>query len=127
GLRGVHPVHEHEVPFRGISVLTADALDYPDELFDFYRAHGIRSVGFDPEEVEGPHLASSLQEEGTAARFRRFLARFLELALSADPPVQVREFEYSAAALLHGRRTGGPARTQENRAFGIVNVDCEGN
>jgi uncharacterized protein len=126
-LRGIRTLHEHEVPFKVITVLTADSLDYPDELFDFYREHDIRCVGFNPEEVEGPNATSSLQQEGTAPRFRRFLARFLELALGADPPMQVREFELSAAALLHARRAGPPRRTQENRPFGIVNVDCEGN
>src|SRR5262245_11934191 len=126
-LRGIHTLHEHEIPFKVITVLTAESLDYPDELFDFYREHGIRFVGFNPEEVEGPNTASSLQEEGTAARFRRFLARFLELAHSADPPMQVREFEQSASALLYARRSGPPRRTQENRPFGIVNIDCEGN
>jgi uncharacterized protein len=126
-LRGVRTLKEHAVPFKVITVLTADSLDYPDELFDFYREHGIESVGFNPEEVEGPNTSSSLQEEGTEARFRRFLARFLELAHSANPLLQVREFEQSAAALVHARRAGSPRRTQENRPFGIVNVDCEGN
>ncbi|MCI0701547.1 MAG: GRRM system radical SAM/SPASM domain protein [Planctomycetia bacterium] len=126
-LRGIHTLHEHEIPFKVITVLTADSLDYPDELFDFYRAHGVQCVGFNPEEVEGPNTVSSLQEESTVARFRRFLARFLELALAADPPMQVREFEQSATALLYARRSGPPRRTQENRPFGIVNVDCEGN
>ena len=126
-LRGVRALREHEIPFKVITVLTADALDYPDELFDFYREHGIRWVGFNPEEVEGPNVSSSLQADGTVPRFRRFLARFLELALRADPPMQVREFEQSASALLHARRAGAPQRTQENRPFGIVNVDCEGN
>jgi uncharacterized protein len=126
-LRGIRTLNEHDIPFKVISVLTAEALDYPDELFDFYRAHGIRSVGFNPEEVEGPNTASSLQAEGTVPRFRRFLARFLDLALSANPPMQVREFEQSAHALLHARRGGAPQRTQENRPFGIVNVDCAGN
>jgi uncharacterized protein len=126
-LRGIRALNEHDVPFKVITVLTADALDYPDELFDFYRAHDIRAVGFNPEEVEGPHVASSLEVAGTAARFRRFLARFIELALAADPPISVREFEQSARALLHAPRTGPTRRTQENRAFGIVNVDCEGN
>jgi uncharacterized protein len=126
-LRGIHALHEHDVPFRVITVLTADSLDYPDELFDFYREHGIRSVAFNPEEVEGPNTSSSLGSEGTAPRFRRFLARFLELALTADPPMNVREFELSAAALFHAPRAGPPNRTQENRPFGIVNVDCAGN
>jgi uncharacterized protein len=126
-LRGLHTLHEHDVPFRVITVLTADALEYPDELFDFYREQGILSVGFNPEEVEGPNTTSSLQGEGTATRFRRFLDRFFKLALTADPPMQVREFELSASALLHARRSGPPRRTQENRPFGVVNVDCEGN
>jgi uncharacterized protein len=126
-LRGIRTLREHDVPFKVITVLTADSLDYPDELFDFYREHGIHSVGFNPEEVEGPHTASSLQQEGTVPRFRRFLARFIELAHTADPPMEVREFVQSAAALLHARRAGPPHRTQENRPFGIVNVDCAGN
>ena len=126
-LRGIRTLHEHGVPFKVITVLTADSLDYPDELFDFYRAHGIRSVGFNPEEVEGPHTSSSLQGGGTAARFRRFLARFLDLALAADPPLEVREFVVSAGALVHARRAGSPTRTQENRPFATLNVDCEGN
>jgi uncharacterized protein len=125
-LRGIHLLHEEQIPFKVITVLTADALDYPDELFDFYQEHGIRSVGFNPEEVEGPHTASSLQGEDMTRRFRHFLARFFELALLADPPLEVREFETSAAALLHAPRCGPTRRTQENRPFGIVNVDCEG-
>src|SRR5262249_19216442 len=34
-LRGIHLLHDHDIPFQVITVLTADALDYPDELFDF--------------------------------------------------------------------------------------------
>jgi uncharacterized protein len=59
-------------------------------------------------------------------RFRRFFHRFLDLACSADPPLLVREFETSTAALL-GERFGPGSRTQENRPWAIVNVDCEGN
>src|SRR5262245_35744092 len=105
-LRGIHLLHEHGVGFDVITVLTADSLDYPDELFDFYRENGIVSVGFDVEEIEGPHLTSSLQRAGTLERFRRFLTRFLTLAYSADPPLAVREFETSVAALLPARRCG---------------------
>jgi uncharacterized protein len=125
-LHGIRLLNEADIPFKVITVLTAEALDYPDELFDFYREHGIRSVAFNPEEVEGPHTASSLQGEDMPGRFRRFLARFFELALLAVPPLEVREFEISAGALLHARRAGPVRRTQENRPFGVLNVDCEG-
>jgi uncharacterized protein len=125
-LHGIHVLNQQQIPFKVITVLTAEALDYPDELFDFYQEHGICSVGFNPEEVEGPHTASSLQGEDMPRRFRRFLARFFELALLLDPPMEVREFETSAAALLHARRSGPSRRTQENRPFGVLNVDCAG-
>jgi uncharacterized protein len=125
-LHGIHVLAEQQIPFKVITVLTAEALDYPDELFDFYQEHGIRSVGFNPEEVEGPNTTSSLEGKDMPARFRRFLARFFELALVANPPMEVREFETSATALLHARRSGPFRRTQENRPFGILNVDCQG-
>src|SRR5262249_38667517 len=88
---------------------------------------GIDSVAFNVEEIEGPHTASSLQRAGTPERFRRFLTRFLTLARLADPPLWVREFETSAAVLAPARRCGPGYRTQENKPWGIINVDCEGN
>jgi len=125
--RGIELLHKHGTPFQVITVLTADALDYPDELFDFYCEQGINSVAFNVEEVEGPHTTSSLQRAGTPERFRRFLTRFLLLACSATPPLQVREFETSAAVLPKAQRCGPETRTQENRPWAIVNIDCEGN
>jgi uncharacterized protein len=126
-LRGIECLHEHGIPFEVITVLTSEALDYPDELFDFYSEHGISSVGFNVEEIEGPHTNSSLQRVGTPERFRRFLKRFLQLARSASPPLLVREFETSAAALLGARPYEKDSRTQESNPFAILNVDCEGN
>lgn len=126
-LRGIHLLHEHAVPFHVITVLTADSLDYPDELFDFYRANGIDSVGFNVEEIEGPHTTSSLQRAGTPERFRRFLTRFLTLAYAADPPMLVREFETTASSFMTSRRCRPGTRIQENKPWAIVNVDCEGN
>src|SRR5262249_45607717 len=75
--------------------------------------------------VEGPHVRSSLQGREMPKRFRRFFARFLDLALSADSPMKVREFDCATSALTH--RCGAGLRTQESRPFAIVNVDCEGN
>jgi uncharacterized protein len=123
---GMRLLREHRVPFDVITVLTSDALDYPDELFDFYQAHEIQNIGFNVEEIEGPHRISSLLGSGTAERFRRFLDRFLMLALAADPPLEVREFTSSAEALLLSPYGPG-SRTQENKPWAIVNVDCDGN
>jgi uncharacterized protein len=124
-LAGIRCLQEHDIPFQVITVLTADALAYPDELFDFYQDNGINNVAFNVEEVEGPHTSSSLGGEQTPGRFRCFLSRFLDLALSADPPLRVREFDWSAAAAL-SKRLGRGDRVQENKPFAIVNVGCDG-
>src|SRR5262249_7350784 len=58
--------------------------------------------------------------------FRRFFRRFVDLACLADPPLLVREVQTSIDALL-GRHYGPRSRTPENKAWAIVNVDCEGN
>jgi uncharacterized protein len=125
-LRGMALLHEQGISFYVITVLTAESLDYPDELFDFYLENRIGQVCFNIEEIEGPNASSSLQGPGMAERFRRFLTRFVELAKSADPPLAVREFDTSAGALL-GMRFGPGSRTQENKPWAIVNIDCEGN
>ena len=125
-LRGIRLLGEHQVPFFALTVLTAESLAYPDELFDFYRSNGIGSVGFNVEEIEGPNVSSSLLGPGMRERFRRFFRRFVDLACSADPPLLVREFQTSAASLLGPRYVAG-SRTQENKPWAIVNVDCDGN
>jgi uncharacterized protein len=124
-LGGIRRLQAHDIPLHVITVLTADALAYPDELFDFYRDNGLTDVSFNVEEVEGPHTASSLAGGQTPARFRRFLSRFLDLALSADPPLRVREFECPAGAAL-GKRLGRGDRVQENKPFAIVNISYNG-
>jgi uncharacterized protein len=125
-LRGIRLLREHEVPFYVISVLTAESLLYPDELFDFYQEQQIPTVAFNVEEIEGPHTTSSLLGTEMRECFRRFFNRFMDLALAADPPLAVREFDTSARALC-GSRYGPGSRTQENKPWAIVNVDCEGN
>jgi uncharacterized protein len=125
-LRGIDLLHEHQIPFDVITVLTADSLNYADELFDFYLENRISQVCFNVEEIEGPNTRSSLEGGATREGFRRFFARFLDLACSAEPPLLVREFDTSARALL-GVRYGPGARTQENKPWAIVNVDCDGN
>jgi uncharacterized protein len=125
-LHGIDLLHRRDVPFYVITVLTADSLSHADELFDFYQEHGISQVCFNVEEIEGPNTSSSLQGAATKERFRRFLARFVDLAASADPPLAVREFDTAAGALLGVRYRPG-SRTQENKPWAIVNVDCDGN
>src|SRR5262245_28300326 len=53
-MRGLALLRERGIPYYVLSVLTADSLLYPDELFDFYVSNGITQVAFNVEEIEGP-------------------------------------------------------------------------
>src|SRR5499426_2697846 len=59
-MRGIDALRRAGVPFHVITVLTREALDYPDEIHAFYVEHGIEHVGFNVEEIEGPNVCSSL-------------------------------------------------------------------
>jgi uncharacterized protein len=120
-LRGMRLLRDHHISFDVITVLTSASLDYPDELFDFYVEHNITSVAFNVEEIEGPHVTSSLSGSGVEPRFRRFYSRFMDLALAADPPLRVREFDFAQNSISYHQQS--EIRVQECRPFAILNVD----
>jgi uncharacterized protein len=124
-VRGIERLRASGIAFHVITVLTLEALDCPDELYEFYVAHGIERVGFNIEEIEGPHRASSLSVAGVEARFRRFMTRFLDLAATGPAPLWVRELEAMGRAIMGGT-AGLPARTHETAPFAIVSVDRTG-
>src|SRR5262249_10872427 len=118
-LRGIRLLHDHAIPFYVITVLTAESLDYPDELFEFYQEHGIGAVGFNVEEIEGPHAVSTLGTDDVPLRFRRFLKRFFTLAAHADPPLRVRELDGARELILRGGRQIG---RQEATPGAIISI-----
>jgi uncharacterized protein len=125
-MRGIERLQENGVPFHVISVLTREALDYPDELYEFYVDHRIEHVGFNVEEIEGPHRESSLSVDDAPTRFRRFMARFLDLAKDGPAPLWVREEESMTRAIL-AAKPDAVVWTQETTPFAIVSVDWKGN
>jgi uncharacterized protein len=125
-LRAVERLVAARIDFHVITVLTADALSAPDEFFDFYVAQGIRNVGFNVEEVEGPHTKSTLQAPGSCEAYASFMRRIMA-RINASPPgtLSIREitgaFGMIADAVLASRRN------QQIEPLGIVSVDVDGN
>jgi uncharacterized protein len=121
---GLRRLVEAEVPVSVITVLTERSLDQADALFAFYLENGIRSVGFNVEEIEGNNGSSSLMRPGTAERLRGFLQRFWELAEANPGLLHVREFDGAATAILNpeAERFGNPLVTP----LRIVTVDAAG-
>jgi uncharacterized protein len=124
-MAGIQRLRHHGISFHVITVLTREALDYPDELHAFYVENGIEHVGFNVEEIEGPNEDSSLSVDDAVSRYRDFMSRFFDLAMASDPPLRIREFDNMISAVLY---TGEERllSAQEATPFAIVSVDCEG-
>ncbi len=124
GLRGMEWLRRRGIPFQVIAVLTADALDRDDELFDFFVEHGVDNLAFNMEETEGENRRSSLSRPDAEERYRAFLERFWERLRQRPGVLRLREFDEIASLACGDRRL---SRTDMNHPFAIVNVDARGN
>jgi len=124
-MRGIELLQRNEVPFDVIAVITNEALDYPDELFEFFVSNGMMRVGFNMEETEGVNTLSSLEKrDHLEERYRAFMKRFWELIARTGGEFQLREFESLCGMIVDDTRLD---RTDMNWPFVIVNFDHQGN
>ena len=127
-LLGMALLREHGVPFHAIAVVTDASFAEPDAFCAFFEEHGVTELGCNFDEVEGPHLVSSLV--GRESAHARFIERLLDRAL-AGKPLRVRElttaFALIAEPLPRYRWRGyeWPANTQV-LPFAIVSVAANG-
>jgi uncharacterized protein len=125
-MRGIATLNEHKISFHVITVLTNESLDYADEIFEFYREHDIRQIGFNIEEIEGVNRSSSLLGEKMGERVTAFMSRFYDLVERSPEPFLVREFQSATSAIMSGGLMEN-AQAQQTTPFAIISVDCRGN
>jgi uncharacterized protein len=123
-MRGVQQLQANDIPFNVIAVISERSLDHPDEIFAFFMDNGLTDVGFNMEETEGIHTASTLDAVPTADRYRAFMQRMYELTDACGGAFKLREFEALANIIYFGERL---PNTDMNRPFAILNVDYAGN
>jgi len=123
-MRGIDWLVRRQIAFQVICVLTADALDHADGLFDFFLEHGITDVGFNMEETEGQNAVSSLKAPCAEQRYRAFLERFWQRCMEQPGRLGLREFDGIVSLACSNARM---AQTDMNAPFAIVNVDARGN
>ncbi|MCB1205795.1 MAG: GRRM system radical SAM/SPASM domain protein [Verrucomicrobiae bacterium] len=129
-MRGMECLKRNGVPFGVVTVISDVSVDRPDELYEFYREHGITGIGFNIEEIEGANQSSSLDRNGAADRIRSFFRRFYERNKADGFPLNVREFQNAERNILEpgwSSRPDGNYYNQEADPFGMINVDCFGN
>lgn len=125
-IAGVRLLRKHELPFHVISVLTAESMAAPQEMFDFYLAERIDQVCFNVEESEGDHRSQSFAQIGVEDAYYRFLAEFWRLAAGIpDKFTLIREIEEAAFRVLRPKETA--VTNQLTTPFAMLNIDWTGN
>ncbi len=126
-MKGIECLKKHDMPFHAIAVITDDALDYPEEIFNFFKDNGIHSVGFNIEEQEGIHRTSTLGRS-KPGRIDKFMRRSYELQ-KACGAVRIREFEHAFQALARTEEMDREVMDHNDQSlpFGIVSIDWQGN
>lgn len=123
-MRGIDWLQRRGVPFDVICVLTGDALDHADAIYNFFADHGIVNVGFNMEETEGENAVSSLERPDGERRYRQFMERFWQRCRAEPDRLRLREFDGITSLACENQRL---ASTDMNAPFAIVNVDARGN
>lgn len=123
-MRGIAALQRRSIPFQVICVLTADALDQADALYDFFTGSGITSVGFNMEETEGENLRSTLERPDSERRYSAFMERFWQRIRAEPERLRLREFDGITSLACGEVRLEA---TDMNTPFAIVNVDARGN
>ena len=137
-MRGIGWLQRRGVPFNVIAVLTADGLDHPDAIYDFFTESGITEVGLNMEETEGENQRSSLERSPesdafpeatdgaatTEARYRCFMERVWQRTMAEPGRLNLREFDGITSLACSNERL---SQTDMNTPFVIVNVDARGN
>lgn len=122
-LRGVELLKSNGIDFATIGVLSEASLDFPEEIWRFYRDLGARSLAFNFEEVEGAHLASSLGGETSIRRGQAFFQTLLSLRNSEAPHIYIREVDYFLDGFPQWQQE---FRTMENAPAGIIGIAWNG-
>jgi uncharacterized protein len=125
-MRGIEALKANSIPFHTISVVTADSLDHPEEIFEFFLNLGAFQIGFNIEELEGINRSSTLSSAANG-NVEAFFRRLYTLQQKAGKYLPIREFDraFSAIANVTGREcTSG---NQQTIPFGILSIDWNGN
>jgi uncharacterized protein len=123
---GVRLLRRRGVPFHVISVLTAESLASPSEMFDFYLAEGIDHVCFNVEESEGDHRSESFAEAGIEDAYYRFLSEFWRLSAAHPGKIEfIREIDDAQRNVLRPREAN--FSNQLTTPFAVISVDWSGN
>ena len=110
-LQGMRRLHDHGIDFNTITVLTADSLAYPDELFDFFVENGVTSVG---SMWRKSRDRTSIHRLPVAARKSVFAAFIRGFSISSLRPIARWRCENSIPRRTRSRSVSRPATARRS-------------
>lgn len=127
-MQGIAWLQKVDVEFTVIMVLTLGALDYPDEIYDFFTSNGIRSIGFNIDEFgANAGFVSSYITSTAIQKYKHFMRRFMHLVDAGGGTLQVREFKKVISAMIALSNGTMDAYHSTNVPFKIITFDTLGN
>jgi uncharacterized protein len=128
-LKAVQLLKARGYPFTVIMVITREALELADEIFDFFAGFEIPFVGLNVEELESANVESTLRGPEVERELHNFYFRLLQRQEGSGRAVRFREFE-QFLPLLSDPATCRPQslfrRSSVVEPLSIVNFDVEG-
>src|SRR5579859_2542570 len=107
-----------------LMVLTRQALDYPDAIWQFFIDHRIKNIAFLIEEALGTCENIPMNTREDEKKYTAFLKRILELRDACEHSIFVREIDLLIDRIKYLTH---PIRAQANAPMAVISFDCEGN
>jgi uncharacterized protein len=125
-MAGGELLRKNRIPFDVIAVLTNASLDYPHEIYDFFRALDVRELAFNFDEREGINTQTSFAGPEVEQRYISFFAALLGRMVHDRARMRIRELSGALGAVTASLFDQAGVSTECN-PFGILSVDTAGN
>lgn len=124
-MAAVQLLRQFDIPFHVIAVLTRDALNQPELIFDFFEQLKPTRVHFNIEEIEGTNTHTSLDFETVEAKFTRFFRTYWDLIVKHNSQQHVREIQDTISAIIN-YGNGEPVFNDMTTPFACITITHDG-
>lgn len=126
-MNGITLLKKNNIQFSVIAVLTDYSLDFPEEIYEFFKNLDVKELGFNMDEEEGVYTKSTI-DSSTEIKLREFWKKIFELQLNIDNHMRIREIHGFTQTLIgdnlsHNQEYSGPM----THPLSILSIDTEGN
>lgn len=125
--KGIENLEKHNIEYSAIAVLTDYSINYPEEIYDFFKSlKGLRSIGFNVDEEDGINLKSTITEDHKS-KLKNFWKKIFELQMIDGNYIHVREiFGFNEFFLRTDFNRQSLLSNHMLQPLGIITVDTNG-